>query len=198
MRLFAAVLPPAEAVSALADAVRPLHDLPGADGLRWTHRDGWHLTLAFYGEVHEDRTLPGLRERLARAAARCGPLEMRLKGAGRFGDRALWAGADGDVRGLERLAQAARAAGRRSGIRMEAGRSFRAHLTIARTVGRHHGATAGAATAGLRPYAEALGAFEGTPWTATELTLVHSRLPTGGIPGERPHYAAVAAWPLGG
>lgn len=195
MRLFAAVLPPPEAVAALAEAVRPLHGLPGADGLRWTHREGWHFTLAFYGEVDEDRTLPDLRDRLARAAARSSPLELRMTGAGRFGDRALWAGAGGDIRALGRLAQAAHAAGRRSGVAMEEGRPFRAHLTIARTRGRHRGPSGGGTD--LRPYAEALGAFESPPWTATELTLVRSRLPAGGVPGEQPHYESLAAWPLG-
>jgi 2'-5' RNA ligase len=195
MRLFAALLPPGEAATALAGAVEPLLALPGADRLRWTLREGWHFTLAFYGEVDEDHTLPGLRERLARAAARSAPLDLRLSGAGRFGDRALWVGADGDRRALERLAQAAHAAGRRSGVAMEEGRAFRAHLTVARARGR---GTAGASATGLRPYVEALGGFEGEAWTARELTLVRSRLPASGVPGEQPHYESIAAWPLGG
>ncbi|MDT0378430.1 RNA 2',3'-cyclic phosphodiesterase [Streptomyces sp. DSM 42041] len=197
MRLFAALLPPDPAVAALAGAVAPLHGLPGADRLRWTHREGWHFTLAFYGEVDAAHTLPDLRERLARAARRSSPLQLRLSGAGRFGDRALWVGADGDRRALERLAQAAQAAGRRSGVQSEAGRPFRAHLTLARSRGRARGPSDGAAT-DLRPYVEALGGFESDPWTAPELTLVHSRLPASGVPGEQPHYAPIAAWPLGG
>jgi 2'-5' RNA ligase len=92
---------------------------------------------------------------------------------------------------LKRLAQAAQAAGRRSGIDMEEGRPFRPHLTLARARGRRE-------SVDLRPYVEALGAFQSRTWTATELSLVRSRLPGGGVPGEQPHYEPVAAWLLGG
>ncbi|MFF8959470.1 2'-5' RNA ligase family protein [Streptomyces sp. NPDC014894] len=71
MRLFAAVLPPAGAVAELGAAVDGLRALPGSDGLRWTGREGWHFTLAFLGEVDE-RLLPELTARLARAARRAG------------------------------------------------------------------------------------------------------------------------------
>ena len=67
MRLFAAVLPPQEIAAELAVEVDRLRRLPGADALRWTGRPGWHFTLAFYGEVADD-LLPGLADRLARAA----------------------------------------------------------------------------------------------------------------------------------
>ncbi|MBZ9643047.1 2'-5' RNA ligase family protein, partial [Streptomyces sp. PSKA30] len=63
MRLFAAVVPPDEVVRELAVEVAELKKLPGADGLRWTGRPGWHFTLAFYGEV-EDDLVPELSERL--------------------------------------------------------------------------------------------------------------------------------------
>lgn len=191
MRLFAALLPPDAAVTALAEAVDPLHRLPGADRLRWTSRASWHITLAFYGEVDGDGVLDPLRERLARAAGRSRPMDLRVAGAGRFGGRALWAGIEGDRDALRRLAQAARAAGRRSGLDMAEGRAFRPHLTVARTRGR-------TASTDLRPYVEALGAFHGETWTATELALVHSRLPTSGVPGEQPHYTTIATWTLGG
>ncbi|RSS25254.1 2'-5' RNA ligase family protein, partial [Streptomyces sp. WAC05858] len=64
MRLFAAVLPPDAVVAELAARVKALQTLPGADGLRWTEREGWHFTLAFYGEVAEE-VLPELHTRLA-------------------------------------------------------------------------------------------------------------------------------------
>ncbi|EYT79135.1 2'-5' RNA ligase, partial [Streptomyces sp. Tu 6176] len=72
MRLFAAVLPPPDVLDALADEVAALRALPGADRLRWTGRAGWHLTLAFYGEVAEE-TVPELEARLAKAAHRTRP-----------------------------------------------------------------------------------------------------------------------------
>jgi 2'-5' RNA ligase len=71
---------------------------------------------------------------------------------------------------------------------MEEPRHHRPHLTLA----RGHGGT------DLRPYAEALAPFEGTPWTVAELILVRSVLPKGGVPGERPRHETAGRWPLGG
>lgn len=98
MRLFAAVLPPAQAADELASVLdRRVRGLPGADGLRWTGREGWHFTLAFMGEV-DDRLLPELTERLGRAAHRTDAFSLRLHGGGRFGGRALWAAPPGASR----------------------------------------------------------------------------------------------------
>ncbi|MDT3398912.1 RNA 2',3'-cyclic phosphodiesterase [Streptomyces sp. B1866] len=187
MRLFAAVLPPEPAAAELAAAVRPLHALPGADGLRWTERAGWHFTLAFYGEV-ADRLLPELHARLARAARRHPPHELRLAGGGRFADRALWAGVAGDRTALRRLADSAVAGARRAGLALDEHHPYRPHLTLART----------RTPVNLRPYVAGLADFEGEPWTAAELSLVRSNLPGGGEPGRQPRYETVAAWPLGG
>ncbi|WP_097992941.1 RNA 2',3'-cyclic phosphodiesterase, partial [Streptomyces sp. f51] len=117
-RLFAAVLPPDAAVAELRTALTPLHTLPGAPDLRWTGPEGWHFTLAFYGEVPEDAT-PELEARLERAARRTGPFALRVLGAGHFGGRALWAGAAGGLDTLRLLAGRAEAAARRAGLPME-------------------------------------------------------------------------------
>ncbi|MDQ0787667.1 RNA 2',3'-cyclic phosphodiesterase [Streptomyces sp. B3I8] len=191
MRLFAAVLPPAEAVEELAAAARAaeLRSLPGADALRWTERSGWHFTLAFYGEVDEG-TVPELSARLARAAGRAAPFPLALHGAGRFGDRALWAGASGDVAALRLLAGRTEAAGRKArvpGAPGDAGRAYRAHVTLARS---------GRRATDLRPYVRALETFEGRAWEVRTLSLVRSRLPAAGVPGERPRYETVAHWEL--
>ncbi|WP_455351097.1 RNA 2',3'-cyclic phosphodiesterase [Streptomyces sp. SYSU K217416] len=187
MRLFAAVLPPDAALAELAVAVDRLHALPGADRLRWTGRDGWHFTLAFMGEV-EDRLLPELRERLGRAAHRTEPFPLRLHGGGRFGGRALWAGAAGGIDAMRLLAERADAAARRAGVPMDGHRRYTPHLTVARS----------RTDADLRPFAEALGDLEGAPWDVTELCLVRSNLPVSGVRGERPRYEVVEAWPLAG
>ncbi|WP_344523303.1 RNA 2',3'-cyclic phosphodiesterase [Streptomyces albiaxialis] len=192
MRLFAAVLPPEPVADELARAAESLRALPGAGELRWTERAGWHFTLAFYGEVGDEGTREELCERLARAARRASPLTLRLAGGGRFGDRALWAGLGegSDREPLKRLAGAAVAAGRRSGLAMEDTHgSFRPHLTLAR-VRRPE-------PVDLRPYVEALGPFTGTSWTADRLTLVRSRLPDSGVEGEKPRYEALTSWSLG-
>ncbi|MFI6699825.1 RNA 2',3'-cyclic phosphodiesterase [Streptomyces sp. NPDC050509] len=188
LRLFAAVLPPAAAAAELADVVRRLRDLPGADGLRWTGQEGRHFTLAFMGEV-EEALLPELTVRLERAAYRTEPFRLRVRGGGHFGGRTLWAGAAGGIDELRLLAERADAAARRSGVPMEEHRSYRAHLTLAR------GRTADGVD--LRPYVEALSGFEGRPWDVSELVLVRSRLPVSGVAGEQPRYEAIARRPLG-
>ncbi|MFF4957440.1 RNA 2',3'-cyclic phosphodiesterase [Streptomyces sp. NPDC001222] len=187
MRLFAAVLPPERVIQELASVVRELEGMPGAAGLRWTERPGWHFTLAFYGEVDED-VVPDLSERLARAARRAEPFPLALAGGGRFGDRALWVGASGETTALRLLADRTEAAGHKAGVDMGEHRRYKAHLTLARSRGRG---------ADLRPYAAALDAFEGSAWTVGELCLVRSRLPRSGVPGEQPRYETVGRWGLG-
>ncbi|KUL37162.1 2'-5' RNA ligase [Streptomyces sp. NRRL F-4489] len=188
MRLFAAVLPPTRPLGQLAEQVGELRRLPGADQLRWTGPDDWHFTLAFYGEVPEE-ALPGLQERLARAAHRRAAYELRIAGGGRFGDRVVWAGADGDRPAMRHLADAAEAAGRRAGLAMGEHRPYTPHLTLARKrTGRLD----------LVPYAAALADFTGTPWTVTDFALMRSHPPPPGVPGSRPRYEALARWPLTG
>ncbi|MDR3034135.1 MAG: RNA 2',3'-cyclic phosphodiesterase, partial [Kitasatospora sp.] len=105
MRLFVAVNPPPPAKLELTDAAAPLRELPGAGGLRWTEPAGWHLTLAFLGEVPADE-VPALEHALARVAGGHPAHRLRLAGGGTFGQRALWAGVEGDVRALRELAAA--------------------------------------------------------------------------------------------
>ncbi|GAA2599339.1 MULTISPECIES: RNA 2',3'-cyclic phosphodiesterase [Streptomyces] len=187
MRLFAAVLPPEDVTAALAEEVAALRRLPGADGLRWTGRPGWHLTLAFYGEV-DGALVPDLSARLERAAHRTAPFELALRGGGRFGGgRALWAGAEGGLATLRLLAGRAESAGRRAGVPMAEHRRYRPHLTLAR----------GRQPLDVRPYLAVLDGFTGPTWTVTDLALVRSRLPDSGVPGEQPRYEAVARMPLG-
>ncbi|WP_445394953.1 RNA 2',3'-cyclic phosphodiesterase [Streptomyces sp. LE64] len=188
MRLYAGVLPPPSVAGELGRAVDALRDLPGHDALRWTGRPGWHLTLAFYGEV-PDGAVPELTRRLARAAHRTEPFALSLAGSGTFGGRTLWAGLRGDTPTLRLLADRAEAAARRAGLATGEHRRHRPHLTLART--RDTGPTVD-----LGPYAEALADFVGARWTVEELALVRSNLPTGGVPGARPRYETVAALPL--
>ncbi|MFI9721402.1 RNA 2',3'-cyclic phosphodiesterase [Streptomyces sp. NPDC052396] len=188
MRLFVAVTPPSAALTELGRAAQQLHALPHADRLRWTDPATWHFTLVFLGEVGEE-LLPELDERLGRAARRHPPHEVRLAGGGRFGDRTLWAGAEGELETLRALARSAGAAARRSGVAVDESRPFHAHLTLARATGR--------ARVNLRPFADALAGFTGTPWRVGRLELVRSHLPGSGQPGERPRYEGVRAWDLG-
>ncbi|MDX3385141.1 RNA 2',3'-cyclic phosphodiesterase [Streptomyces niveiscabiei] len=187
MRLFAAVLPPDRVRAELDAVVGELRTLPGADALRWTGREGWHFTLAFYGDVDDD-AVPELSARLERAAGRTEPFELAVRGGGQFGQgRVVWAGAAGEVAALRLLADRAEAAGRRAGVEMEH-RRYKPHLTLAR--GRE----------GVAPeaYVGALGRFSGRGWRVGELALMRSELPRSGVAGERPRYEVVGRWGLGG
>jgi 2'-5' RNA ligase len=187
MRLFAAVLPPREALRELDSVVHELEGLLGARGLRWTGRPGWHFTLAFYGEVDED-VVPELSERLGRAARRTEPFPLALGGGGHFGGRTLWVGASGDLGTLRLLADRTESAARKAGVEMGEHRRYHPHLTLARS---------NRGPADFRPYVTALDAFAGREWTVAELTLVRSRLPTSGVPGEQPRYETLGRWGLG-
>jgi 2'-5' RNA ligase len=182
MRLFAALVPPAGVLDELGRALVP-HQAAWPD-LRWTPREQLHVTLAFYGEL-EERQLDRLLPRLERAAGRYPPLELALAGAGVFPDdrhaRVLWTGVYGDRRTLTRLAASIAAAGRRVGSPMGEHKGFRAHLTLARC--RH--------PLDLRPLAERLAAFAGSPWTAAEVHLIRSHL------GPKVHYETLKSWTLG-
>ncbi|NED98958.1 RNA 2',3'-cyclic phosphodiesterase [Phytoactinopolyspora halotolerans] len=179
MRLFAAIVPPAEVVAHLDRALRPIRD----DALNWSRVAALHITLAFYGEVDENHA-EALTTRLRRAARRCPPMELRLSGAGRFGRAVLWVGVQGDTERLRRLADSAAAAGRRLGIGRESGRPFRPHITVART--RHDD--------DLRPYANGLAEYHGPTWRADELVLIRSRLRA--EPDGRARYERVAGFDL--
>ncbi|MEU8892147.1 RNA 2',3'-cyclic phosphodiesterase [Streptomyces sp. NPDC048442] len=194
MRLFVAVIPPPLAITELAHTVDQLEKLPGAEALRWTARPGWHFTLAFLGEV-EDERIPSLQRALAYGAAGAAPFPLALHGGGHFAGRALWAGADGDTAALRRLAKASGDAAREAGVEPDTGLPFRPHLTLARTRGRREEARAG--DADLGPYLAALAPFAGTPWTVSELALVRSNPPTHGVRGCGPRYETVADWHLG-
>lgn len=181
MRLFVAVDPPSHEVARLS-AAAPIR----SDTLRWVPTEQWHLTLVFCGEVAE-RVVPGLEERLTRAAGRTAPFELRLHGAGTFPRQAsrarvLWVGVGGDVDALSRLAERCTAAARRCGIDVE-DRPYRPHLTLARGRG-------GAVDA--RAEVTALQTYDGPPWRVTSLRLVHSTL------GAQARHDTVAEIPLSG
>jgi 2'-5' RNA ligase len=94
MRLFVAVYPPGEVCW---DLRRRLIDA-GPRGVRLTPVDRWHITLAFLGEVSEQR-LAEVEQALDPVAVPKGT-ELRLRGGGRFGrgrSSALWAGVDGEL-----------------------------------------------------------------------------------------------------
>jgi 2'-5' RNA ligase len=112
-------------------------------------------------------------------------VSLSLGGGGRFGHWVLWTGIQGDRDGLCRLAGSVAAAARRSRLPVE-DRPYRPHLTLARATGE----------ADLRPLVQRLASWQGSPWVATELNLVRSRL--GAAPDGSALHEPIAGWPLSG
>ena len=181
MRAFVAVVPPPEALAPLVAAVERLRAThPGPS---WVAPERLHLTLAFLGDVGDDQ-LARLGPGLAAAAASVAPLRLRVRGGGAFPraqrPRVLWAGLDGDVDALARLARATRRAARAARIDVERA-PYVPHVTVAR-VRRP--------IAGGPDVVAALDAVEGEPWTVGEVVLMSSVL------GPEPAYQPLARFPL--
>jgi RNA 2',3'-cyclic 3'-phosphodiesterase len=188
MRMFAAVVPPAEVVEHLDDFLE-VRRATGA--FRWVPAEQLHLTVAFLADV-PDRKLDDLVDRLGRAAARRTSFEAAVAGGGAFPNaaraRVVWAGLDLDEHGrteLTRLATGARAAANRAGVPVD-GQRFRAHVTVAR-VGHPQDVTS---------WVRLLDAYRGPVWTVDRLTLVASYLGEG--PRGRPRHQPVAEFALSG
>jgi RNA 2',3'-cyclic 3'-phosphodiesterase len=167
--LFVAIVPPPQAIAPLETAVDRLRE--DTPGLGWVAPRRWHVTLCFLGPFEPNDEL---RSRLARVASRHEERAIFVAGAGRFGDRVLFAKLAGD---LKSLAAGVTCAIERSGYEVE-DRPFRAHLTLAR--GRRP-------RTDLRPLVAALADVRGPVWTVNELRLMRSA---------QPDYETLSAWTL--
>src|SRR5580693_6574060 len=138
------------------------------------------------GEVDETaaaRLLP----RLERAARRHQEFRLAFAGAGAFPSairaNVLWSGLSGDRGALGRLAESVAAGARRAGAPPpDKGRRFQPHLTLARC----------RMPADVTELVEALGDYQGPPWTADRVHLVRSRLGQTTLP----RYTSLGDWPL--
>ena len=177
MRCFVAVVPPPAALAPLVRAVAPLRALPAT----WVPEESLHLTLVFLGEVADPEPYAGA---LAAAVADVAPFVLRIRGGGAFPRparaRVLWAGVEGDLAALDRLARLARRTARAARIDIER-KPYVPHVTVARV--RRDGFDAAAAVA-------ALSAVDGEPWTVSEVVLMRSVL------GPRPAYESLRRIPL--
>ena len=185
-RLFFAVPVPSP-IKARLEALLPeiSRSIPAA---RIAAASGWHLTLAFLGQVRPESAADVVKVGET-AVAGLSPARLRLEGAGGFPNarraRVLWAGVAGDVDVLASLAATLAAECRRVGLRFEE-RELHPHLTLARLqrpaplpapmIER----IAGAATAS-------------PPWQARELCCYRSTLTRGGA-----RYQVVRTFPLAG
>ena len=124
IRLFAALAIPPDIGRALQARQA------GIEGARWRPLESLHVTLRFFGEIRED-IARDLDAELTTLTGR--PFEIRLEGAGAFGEgadiHAVWAGVAGNGE-LRRLAEACETAARRAGLKPEK-RRYRPHVTLA-------------------------------------------------------------------
>ncbi|QGQ19566.1 RNA 2',3'-cyclic phosphodiesterase [Cellulomonas sp. JZ18] len=212
MRLFAAVWPPADVLDHLDLALAAVRPRGGPEEpVRWTARDAWHLTAAFYGAV-PDALADDLAADLEALAGVTAPFELALRGAGVFSHRTLWVGVGGDVDAMSRLSAGARAVGDALGARPDDRPRNRPHLTVGRArpgsrPPRRRGAPHGARGPGGRTaaagepdpvdaLAQALAVYDGPAWQVAAVTLVESRPGEGR--GGGPLYRTVGEWALGG
>ncbi len=131
MRLFVAVNLPETERDALAAALRGVTrgNLP----VRWTARDGLHITMKFLGEVDESHAAP-IGDALAAAVAEVRPFDVSLGGFGGFPSlehaRVLWVGVERHP-ALELLANDVERAVAGYGFAPEL-RPFQPHITVGR------------------------------------------------------------------
>lgn len=133
MRLFWAVELAGDVTAAIDAATAPLRRR--WPELRWTDPRGWHLTVAFIGEVDADMVGP-LGDAVA-AALRPIPAPSSVclpdrAGTPRGRRGIVWLEVEDPHGGLAAVAEAVRDACAEAGAPAEARRPFRAHLTLAR------------------------------------------------------------------
>ncbi|WP_315099015.1 RNA 2',3'-cyclic phosphodiesterase [uncultured Cellulomonas sp.] len=211
MRLFAAVWPPQDVLDHLDLALASVRGEPAglSSAVRWSARETWHLTVAFYGDL-PDGAVPGLTADLAEVAAGVQPYELALRGAGVFSHRTLWVGVAGDLDAQRAVGRGCVEAGESSGGVTDNRPRDRPHLTVGRVRPGSRpprrrssrpdrpgarpdvpGAEEDVAAALVR----ALAVYEGPRWLVEELELVSSR--PGAGRGGGPLYERVATFPLG-
>lgn len=192
MRLFVAIYPSPEAVAHLAQRVGSLAlgaARPPGQSVRLVGAERWHITLAFLGDIPDDRE-DAVRDAVAAAAARWPAHGTRprigLGGGGRFagksGSTVVWIGMRGDVDAVRDLAAGTRRELRSAHVPFDA-KAFRPHVTLARPADRLSADDLDADLAALSRY-------EGPKWTVESIELVRSHL------GPNIRYERLAAFPI--
>lgn len=215
MRLFAAVWPPDDVLDHLDLALASVRGGPSGSSpaIRWSARETWHLTAAFYGEL-PDGAAPALTADLAAAAQEIDPYTLALRGAGVFSHRTMWVGVTGDVDAQRALTAACVDAGVAAGAHEDLRARDRAHLTVGRIrpgsrPPRRRSSRPGRGGPEVpgRPggpaddedvamgVARALAVYEGPSWLVQDVVLVESR--PGAGRGGGPLYTLVERLPLG-
>ncbi len=163
--------------------------------LRWTDPEQWHVTVAFYGDL-PDGAVPDLVASLRHELVGLRAPLLRLRGAGSYSGRTLWAGVvgdgPGDAESLAAIFASAGAVGEHLAVEPERRERRRAHLTLARIAAASR--RDDRAPAELASAVRALAVYEGPAWRAAGLVLFRSELGAGRAGG--PLHDAVAELPL--
>jgi RNA 2',3'-cyclic 3'-phosphodiesterase len=143
--------------------------------IRWVPTGGLHLTLRFLGDIsplEKDRAAAAV----AAAATGCPPFSLQAAGTGVFPGirrpRVLWAGLDGDVERLQRLAANLETALHAAGFPREK-KPYRGHLTLGRFKGAADRTRLETAIRDTAP-------FRSEPFPVTRVVLLESRLTADG------------------
>lgn len=162
MRLFVALEVPDAVRQCLDATVAPLRSRH--PGLAWTSAEGWHLTLAFLGEVAAE---PGDIAAVLAPVVESAPrgIRLTLAQAGRFGRRVVWMGVRDEPAGaVVALGEAAQQALAEAHLPVDR-KAVRPHLTLAR---------ARSGGPGIPPPLVAAMPSVQAHWTARELLLMRS------------------------
>ncbi len=107
---------------------------PRSDSVKWVKARNIHLTLRFLGDT-DDRLVPGISSLLNNVVAQVGTIQSQIDCLGGFPDlrrpRVIWAGINGGVEELSKLAQQIELGVRELGFETES-KEFKAHLTLGR------------------------------------------------------------------
>ncbi len=174
IRLFFALWPTPQAAEHLATIAA---EIAARVGGRPTREETIHLTLAFLGEVPEER-LPELN--IIGEALRTPTFELRIDRLGHWRhNHLIWAGCSEMPASLDELASRLCGKLAEAGFSVDNGkRPFSPHVTLVRKV------------PDLGP-GPGLPAIEPIAWTCSDFALVHSRFSSSG-----PAYELVARFPL--
>jgi RNA 2',3'-cyclic 3'-phosphodiesterase len=207
VRTFAAVLPPDEVLDHLDLALAAARGGPAgrSSDVRWSARETWHLTTAFYGEL-PDALVPALVEALGDACADLAEYPLALRGAGVFSHRTLWVGAGGSLEQHAAVTRVSREVGLELGAHDDGRVRDRPHLTIGRarpgsgpprrrSSRPGDSVRTGAQDDPIAALVRALAVYQGPQWTVDHVLLVES-VPGAGR-GGGPLYRTIERLPLG-
>ncbi|MEE8441015.1 MAG: RNA 2',3'-cyclic phosphodiesterase [Spirochaetia bacterium] len=136
LRLFVAVRPPTDTLSAISKVQLRLRKLIDSDSVRWIRRENMHVTLQFLGDTPRNRVL-GVIDAMTAGVARASPLPYEIAltvgGFGTFPNtkrpQVVWIGVRDASGELARVRQAVSGQLLEHGFRLD-GRPFHPHITL--------------------------------------------------------------------